>query len=631
MTLFRKTPALLLMFVMMVSSAWAQQSDADSTSIKGFNALDFANQGKWRAGNKPFENKRWCDNLFIQTGVGFEGVVIDHPKLGIGTRTSIAVGKFFSATNAARLDFTYRQNDQPIGNPLKRYGVSASHMFNLSAYMFGYNPNRRFEFSSIEGLGWDFASMDEERASGIRVFLGLQTKYQLNKNFDIFAEPIVSLNNRSLMFTPEKEHVFNLSYGLDLGLRYIFRDASYRQEPYIGRLVYGNFYSASIGMQMQPSNLEGAMLGPTVNLSMGRWIIPGLGIKLTGLASTDTWHRANYDSKLLNKNETYVRSESTSYLGGRLEAVFDPLVFFKRIDEQKKYQVRVSAGGEMGWLSKANYDKPIHENYRGMTGGVQFGYRWDEDKLIYIEPRYSYVYYAIPYEKILAFKNFADHLISLNIGVELASPTLSRKSINDSMKGFFRRVLLVSVEAGANLPIQSKSYNETFYIDYQLGALFTYLFTPTHSVGLHLDVNRVSMDQQNGYRQYNLITTGLQYRYDLTNQVLGYDPERKVQMQFFAGPLLTFRRQPITSVSNTVPDNYYGDYDIIFGNEEEQEKKTSVFPGLEAGFTVQFNLKENFGFYVSPQLRIYPSDLLKNDLPGADKICSVMAGFTFTL
>lgn len=600
------TLSLLIMLLAIPAVAWSQ-TPADSIKgkgAKGFNALRHSLQGSFRGKNYSFENKRWFDNLYITTGGATEAFMNTNLDLDQGWGYNVGVGKYLSRHHSVRMTFDMMRNQRTLGSSLQRYGGSVAHLFNITSTMFGYNPNRRMEVSTIEGLGYVRSSIDDEVRHGYRGFLGLQFKFHAAPNFDVSVEPLVAANSRQATLAERTDRGYSLSYGLGANLRYFFHDRSFVPSAEINHLVYGFFFSASIGAQMQLSDLSGSEVGPSASLSVGRWIVPGFGMRLTGTMATDTWHLAEYPAESEISKAGYRRYENTSYLSGRGELVFEPFVFFKRYDEENKFQMKLSAGVEAGWLSKENYDAPVRKGFYGFTGGIQFGYRWDEDKLIYLEPRFTQARYRMGYEHLNAYRSFADNLLSLNLGFEVDSPILTRRGINEAMRPYFRQQFLLALEGGINHPIQSRRYNDRAYIDYQVGLLAQYLLTPLQGVGLHLDANRVSMDVYNGHQQFNTASAALQYRFDATSAILGYYPGRKVTLHLFAGPVATALRR---------------------------SGETRFEFGAEAGFSVRYNFKEYFGIYLAPQIRLYPSDFLPNELSGWDKVCSAMAGISFKL
>lgn len=582
------------------------QDNGQKTQTKGFNALRHTLQGAYKGKDFEFENKRWYDNLYITAGASAEEFMNTNLDLDMGWGANVGVGKYLSRKHSLRATFDWMQNNRMLGSSLKRYGASVAHLYNISANMMGYNPNRRLEVSTIEGVGYVASSISDTYKHGFRTYLGLQFKFHASPHFDVSVEPLFALNSRNTTHALATQRPYSLSYGIGANARYLIHDATFKPQAEINHLIYGYFYSASLGAQMQISDLEGRRPGPAFSLSAGRWIVPGLGMRFTGSVATDTWHLADYKANALSNDKDYSMYENTSYLSGRGELLIDPFIFFRRIDEERRFQMKLATGVELGWVSKENYDQPLRTGYYGLTAGLQFAYRCDEDKLLYIEPRFTQARYRREYEHIKAFRHFADNLVSINVGVEVCSPILTRSSMHEAMKMHFRRQFLVSVEGGINYPIQSRRYNDKAYIDYQAGLVAQYLLTPLQGAAVHFDASRIRVDHSLGHREYNVLSTALQYRFDATSAILGYYPNRRVNVSLFGGPGLAVRH-----------------------NKADKETKSFFF--AEGGFNVQYNFKEYFGIYIAPQIRLYPSEFLPNELTGWDKVASIAAGVTFSL
>ena len=652
----------------------AQQNDSIASTKKkpkGFNALQYVNQGIWKGSDLPFSNKKWHDNIYAYAGLGIEGIPGNKLNLGAGITSYIGVGKDINKTNTVRLAFDYTNNGRPIGDPLVRWGISTSHLFNVSSYTLGYDPNRRIEFSTVVGAGYQMSKLDQENKSGFRGWMGIQAKFHATRHIDFALEPYIGINSYKLMMAEKADKLYQLTYGVSLNMRYKLHNELFEYHNRSGILTYGNFYSASIGAMMQLSDLAGRGVGPTISLGIGRWVVPGLGLKLTGSLGNATWHTADYTTEI-TEADPYLRNENTTYIGGRVEAVFEPFIFLKGIDEEKSFQLRLLAGGEFGKLWKKNYNYPISEMYGGPTAALQLAVRCENNKFFYIEPRFTMARYQVPYQRIKAFKAFADNLVNISIGMEISEPVVSRRRVNDYLRKYFLRKLLMSVEGGSNFAIFSSHYNSGLLMGAQAGIAAHYLLMPEHAVGARIDYSRIIDDSKDGKQPLNVVTAGLQYRLDATNAILGYDPDRRVSLALHAGPILSMRlkvkeNKLVKPVEPELPDepetpvepepdanslgwtrgddtgaggegtdpgdtDQSGDSDtppVLVVKDKQQGSK--IFIGLEAGFQIKYNISEYIGIYVAPQIRIYPSDFLPSGSSRFSTVASVSAGVQFKL
>lgn len=598
----------------------------------GFNALEYSLQKRHVKKGVPFESRRLQDNLFFSLQLGAQKIAPNgSAEFDGGTNIGLGIGKLFSPVNAARLSLNFAQNGRFIGKPLNRYGLGIDHLFNVTSYIMGYDPNRRLELLTVEGIGVQWASLNKESKLALDAHLGLQMKIHLNPQFDVFLEPQLAIGTRSLNFATEKDRAYNLGYGLSAGIRYIIRDGGFIKTKEDLQLGTSGFWSIGAGAQMQLSDLEGSGLGPSMNIALGRWLMPGVGFRASGTLSTNTWHLANYEANELEGIPSYRCYEQSSYIGFRGEIMFDPIMFFKKYDDEEKFKMKLFLGGEFGKMSKENRDLPIRRSYSGLTGGLQFGYRIQDDMVLYLEPHYTAANYSIPYTNIDASKAFSDNLISLNVGLEFGTPLISRKETNQAFREFFENQFFAGIDAGFNLPIHSKRFQEKSYLDYQAGAFVGYNLTPIHGASLHLDINRVSMDMENGYRQFNLASAALQYRLNVLNAIQGYIPDKKIEVNALVGPVVTLRKNAKNNAFGGFYDPFE-DYVDVTSSQEIQDNKICI--GGQFAIETTYNLNEQIGISLRPQIRIYPSDILPSEyIPGWRKIisCQIGAAYKFQL
>ena len=606
-------------------AGWAQEETKKKP--EGVNALKYSMQKRHVKKGVPFENRRLLDNLYFSYMMGIQKVAPNGAnEFDGGINMGLAVGKQYSPNSDVRLSFNFAQNERFIGQPLKRIGLDVDHLFNVTSYIMGFEPNRRLELVTVEGLGLQWVNVNKESKMAFDAHVGLQTKVHLNPQIDIFLEPKVGVATRSLNFATEKDRAYNLYYGVSAGFRYIMRDGGFIKTKEDLKLGTSAFWSVGTGAQMHLSGLEGSGLGPTLNIALGRWVMPGVGFRISGTLSTNTWHLANYEANEQEEKPAYRCYETSSYMGARGEVMFDPIMFFKKYDEQEKLKMKLFFGGEFGKMSKANRDLPIRRYYSGLTGGIQVGYRVQDDMLLYLEPHYTSANYKIPYTNVDASKGFTDNLLSLNVGLEFCSPMLSRKKTNETFKEFFERKLFVGVEGGFNWPIHPKRFQEKSYLDYQAGAFVGYQLTPVHGVSLHGDINRVSMDRDDGYRQFNLVSAALDYRFNVLNAIQGYTPDRLLDVNALVGPVVTMRKNAKNNSVTNIFDPFE-DYESVTYSTLEDNK---ICVGGEFALETTYHVNEKLGIYVKPQLRIYPSSIFPSEyISGWRKIVSCQVGATY--
>ena len=95
----------------------------------------------------------------------------------------------------------------------------------------------------------------------------------------------------------------------------------------------------------------------------------------------------------------------------------------------------------------------------------------------------------------------------------------------------------------------------------------------------------------------------LDYMLNLTNLMTGYDPERKYDIQLFAGVVASVRMQ----------------------------HESRFFIGGEAGLHTSYRVSRRFKVFLEPKIRIYGKELLMQDnVQGSDIMMSLNAGTSFS-
>lgn len=292
-----------------LDEATAQQDTA--TVQPSFNALNYSLQKRYHPGDKiQFERKKGTLNLFVSAFAGFD-------KLLSREETDFAVGSFFGASvgkNVSRVSTfrgslfggSYTRNFNHAR--LTRWGAELDYIFNVSTFIAGYNPGRMFEVSTVFGLGYQLAFLEKQSAHVGEFHLGLQFRLHTSPSFDFYLEPraMIQTDGMSRMIQ-HNWHKYDLSFGATAGLTYRFQAAplTSRMKMLDGDgLADNTFVSFASGMQMQLSKMTSDIgtlksAGPAFSLSLGKWLTPAFGIRLSGFSSADTWHEQKKGSYLL--------------------------------------------------------------------------------------------------------------------------------------------------------------------------------------------------------------------------------------------------------------------------------------------------------------------------------------------
>ena len=395
---------------------------------KFFNALDYSMQKRFRNKNIGFINERWADNTFFDIKFGVEG--LEHragAEIGLFKTLSLGYGKYFSPVHGVKFNVNggWALHER-TSDAYMRMGAQINYLFNISAYLAGYRPDRLFEVSTILGLGYTYSKMMKYEAYHVGdVHAGLQLKLNIAPQVDMVVEPLLTLYSDGIdNYTRTNWHKYDVGYGAMMGFSYRLSRNNRANET--NKNENNSFVSLSVGGQYQFSNATKEIgifktMGPNLQLSGGKWFMPFLGIRFSAFYGSNIWNRHFiYDDK--GENIIGESSLKEMYLGTRLEAMVN-LLEFTELDVNRFLAVSVLGGLEVAGMSKKDLSQTVRFAYYAFTCGLQTKYKFNDRWGVFFEPRLSLVPYTyVPKDgnglPLMDRKHYLDNIYNLNIGVE---------------------------------------------------------------------------------------------------------------------------------------------------------------------------------------------------------------------
>lgn len=621
----KKLPIILIVLSITIPAAFAQQQGSDNsprtahpkdTVSTGFDATRQMFQKRYQHPDAvPFDTL-WKNNVYISLFGGMDKMIPrGNTDFNTGPAGGIAASWQFAPAHALRASLLAGNFSRKIDNEtLMRFGLQADYLLNVSSYVNGYNPGRIFEFLTVAGVGYQLSSLAGRTEHVADLHLGFQLKLHPTAHVDFYLEPRFTIMSDGIDHSFQKNwHKYDMTYGATVGMNY--RLKAWKPFGKI-RILEGNrfldntFVSVAAGGQLQASRLTSEIglvnsVGPHISLSAGKWLIPAFGLRLSGFKSSDTWHKKVTASSASSAGEEFY--EMSAYAGGRLEGMLDATYFFNGRQVNPKFSVNVLAGGELGYILKENGYRPAKGGYTGFTGGVQLKYRLFGDVSLFVEPRTSLASYSLKTsekeEGRYVAKKFTDNLYSINVGIEIRRADEENRMAHSLNRELFRPSFFVSGAIGFSTPIQMKRYELKRYFGYQAMINAGRIFTPLSSLRLGADYTPLSTDLKGETVKYDMASGSLDYMLNLTNLMTGYDPERKYDIQLFAGVVASVRMQ----------------------------HESRFFIGGEAGLHTSYRVSRRFKVFLEPKIRIYGKELLMQDnVQGSDIMMSLNAGTSFS-
>lgn len=561
-----------------LDAAMRKRADSDTANQVKFNALHHSMQKRYLPKGAQFVNEKLLDNVFVGFWGGYNRIA---PRSGVelsgGTEIGMSVSKLFTPLSGVRLSGSWSTATRESDNESwSSYGVSADHLFNLSSLFGGYNAHRAFEISTVEGVGVHLSSLAGQRKAAADFHLGMQFKLSTGTRLDLFAEPRFAFYTDGIDLSGEQNW-----HGYDGGFSGIF-GLNYRLGTYYQRgsedggnetFLENTFISAGMGMQFQNSEMvrnQGILgsTGPIFHLSVGKWLLDSFGFRLSAFGSYNAWNRQN------KSGMDYL----AMYAGGRAEVMVNPFAFFRKDTRDMRWSIIPMLGVELGMMKKQDSKEMISRAYTGLTGGVQLKYAVSDNFAFYVEPRMSSVPYSFS-EKTTSGRvneySFVDHLFNASIGIELRRPTRTQWKRLAALRGEFEPYYYTSFGAGLTMPQQvHRSASRRF--GYLLSAAAGRQFNPVSGLRLGVDLSNAATHTNYGTNRYSFASFSLDYMFDISNVVVGYDPERKFGAEILAGPVISRSFDP-----------------------------GKTYFGVEGGVRAYWRLLDQFDIYAEPKVRLY--------------------------
>lgn len=506
------------------SSQFTRRNEAKEKGSRS--AMEYVMDKRYKSIGESFGNK-WYDHLFFDIGAGFEQVVppMQNYKFNALTMAHIGVGKQFNRISSARLTFYggwgYQQNSNEIFHTI---GAKADYLLNLSSYFYGYNPSRLANISAVVGLGYRTSQLGKGRkGSAYDAHIGLQTKFYTGPQGYIAIEPYASLGSDGIDLSESRNwRKADITYGASLSYIYYINN-NLSQESKLRKLkALGD--NISLANDSTPSTWHNPWFiefsngidfcktpnvslidskGLETSLSVGKWFSPVVGLRLTGSFRQTTWLKETINGNETTFSPSCIRNNHNIYAGARLEAMFNPLGFMRSFDWNNRFGMYVVGGGEMGWTLKNGKDK-LSCHAESYTAGLNLWARLSDGLAVFVEPRYAYTEYKIPYSNIKANKMFADDYMTVNVGLRIQNHTaLTHKADNNSTETEGGR-FSVGAGGGLNFIATRTNYNDKDKLNYNGRAFVGYRFDRVSNVEVAFEYISIANSNKGNFWDLNL-------------------------------------------------------------------------------------------------------------------------------
>ena len=564
-----------------------------------------------RPANEKFESNKFNEHLFFSAGIGPYSLLSDKAgQDGMGMTAHLFMGKWITPVHGLRIGVNLGYLPSDIyDSKIKMGGGSLDYLLNMSSLAYGYNANRRFELFGIAGIEAGYSkvgdnserSVDYPNLKGGGEFyygahLGLQGNVRLSRTLDLFVEPRIGWYNDGFAHT-ESWRNYKMGGSVLVGLTCM------PAAPMGTKIHFDDFDNSSFLNHMFIS-LSGGIstlkvpgikntvkgLGPQFSAGIGKWFSRSSGLRLSGtvgLCDTPSGSESGY-FKHVDLHADYLLNINNILWG---------------YDEDRLFTLMGIAGvnlsGTKGVEQRAKYAP-------GVGVGVQGSFRLNRSVDLFVEPRFN-VYHK-RYAGGRGVGGNTDQLGELNVGLTYHTIDRAARPKNQFSSNHIGDNVFMTSGIGMQLFLNKTNLEKVSSWGPQVSASIGKWFSPYSGLRLvgtggFFTNYVVPANVEGGKLRHVSVSGGLDYLWNVTSTMSGYNPDRIFELIGSMGVNLAY-----TSKSDH-----------------------KLQPGVNAGIQGLWHVNDFLGLYIEPQVRLYGDKFIEGNLGFMQKdvMVAINAGFHY--
>ncbi|MFA6871333.1 MAG: hypothetical protein WCQ82_03805 [Bacteroidaceae bacterium] len=546
-----------------------------------------------RKAKSPFQNSSLKDNVFLSISMGVNTLLnknlndLSGTVKRMGPIGKVAIGKWFSPLFGARfsLGAALSQTDKATAQKT-RYGIiqgGLDYLINLNNFFNYYHNDEKASFWLTPGVTYAYQHHQGDEKGTWGAGIGFQGNFRMNSTTNFFVEPRINVYHNNVEVNTFSPHS-NVLAELNIGLLYHaanYRAANKKEPAFTKKSLLNNlFFSIYGGLQapiITSSTDELQCIGPKTGISVGKWINPTSGIRLSAEAGF-------FRLKGLEEGHRKNASLSIDYLLNLNSMLYG-------YNPTRKFDLIASAGLNMSYVSRK--DNPYTT---GFNLGLQGLWSISNRIGLFIEPQMKFYNNDFLPGSIGIAKS--DVIGSIIGGVQF---TMNGYESAPAYKAFKKNDKRTFVSIGAGIEgLVSRDYFER--LGPSASVSIGKWMSPVAGWRIGADLSRLRI-KKSTYLEYG--GAHMDYLVNLSTIFAGYDANRAFNVTGFAGVNL--------GVTYTQGD-------------------TRIIPGLNAGFQFRKDITPSVGLFIEPKMTLYNDRYDHSTSPkDVDPTLSVQAGVQFFL
>lgn len=512
-------------------------------------------QFNMKAYDKATYNKQMEEtdkNMFLSVSAGPSTFFNKHILSNMGVSSQVAIGKWYSPLSGWRAGVEMGQikNKRTVSYA----DFSLDYMMDLGTLARGYDTDRFFTLIGLVGVnaGASYAKSSFGIIGGVNA--GLQGRFRINDQLDLFAEPRLNIYNEGFDQDKSNRH-FDPVASMHIGFNYYMapsNDIKQRNTSFNNKSFYNNFFiTLGLGPQLLLNKgmaKNAGYTGGKTSIGIGKWFTPTSGARLTA-------EGGGFASYQKRKNWHILTTIAADYLWNISATVAGN-------DPERKFELIGLAGVNASYVS---------EMKSGIQPGVNVGLQglWHLNDFIglYVEPQVRiYRDKFAPGRTGFASK---DMLAAINAGMQFRMKAYDRVSYNQLMKESDKN-MFISVSAGPSA-LFNKYFINNIGISTQIAVGKWY--TPLSGWRISSEIGRLESKKLVHYTDFSF-----DYLMDLGTLAQGYDAERFFNLIGIAG---------------------------VNAGASYSKRKFALIGGVNIGLQGKFRVNERLDLFAEPKLNIF--------------------------
>ena len=478
---------------------------------------------------------------FAGAGLGWSNTLWDWRltghQHGLLKNATFFGGYRFNTLHGVRLQGEWKREkvaapgySDPVDLKYDNYLLSLDYQLNLYNLMAGYDPARRWNVYLSAGPTLLMGNGGTDFAANV----GAMLTYNLSRHTSLFYSYSVYRmpKNRyphSMVYSKDGTYTNNLNVGVMYdfdGTEQLF-DAA-KQSKFFFEYAFGPSYTGRTSLGFRNTR------GFDANVALGWWFSSAFALRSGFHVTNADWASSSY------------AGHSTKLLVGTRGAAFDLLVnpfgFVREYNWEPRFGVNLLGGYEFGHAKRTvdGFVNSYEGNYSAFRVGAQFWARLSNGLRFTVEPIYAPVTQhgngGIDYNEYALKMGFSMLLKNKEERVYEEVDEANRKNI--ATKGYF-----LGAGLGWNSTVWDWRFTGHQHDLLKNATIFGgYHFNTLHGVRLQADwmKEKVAYPGHSDLTDlnYNNYLLSLDYQLNLYNLMAGYDPARRWNAYFYAGPTL---------------------------------------------------------------------------------------------